>query len=462
MLNAIYFFTMYPTIFLMYFILKGEGKVKHHTLFGIRFSSDWLSEEECTLLQMEYRRRMNRYLLIFALIPFITLPIPYFSISLTIWMLWLLAVIAAFMLPYILSNRKLLALKQERQPSSNLGDITYTEMKNAGTVRIIKRFDFALPLLLSVLLTVFSLVFLHNERFEMYSILVITFAACTPLFYICALWMDRLKTTVISNDSDVNVNFSRACKKIYKNFWQLCIWSNTLFTAVILGIALLKPYTDISVMNFILWGSIAYCLLLLVYCGYMWNQKLKLDRQYQNKMDLTNDNDEKFWIGGMFYYNPKDSHTIVSKKFGIGTTYNMATNTGKVMTLIGAVAILSIPILCIWVMLEEFTPISLTITGDHLTAHHTKTEYSIPLNTIEEVSVLEELPRSTKVTGTGMDALYKGTFRNSQDGKVQYFLNPQNEWFIRFVSEDTIYYMSGYDDTETMVIFEYLQQNLSF
>ena len=55
-----------------------------------------------------------------------------------------------------------------------------------------------------------------------------------------------------------------------------------------------------------------------------------------------------------------------------------------------------------------------------------------------------------------MDNLEKGTFRTSGDGKIQCFLNPQNDLFLRFTADGTIYYMSGFDDEETMAIYDAL------
>lgn len=457
MINAIFFFSMYPVLFLLYYIYKNEGKLKRHTLFGIRISKEWLSEEESEKMLAQYRRKMNRSLLILAIVPLITLFIPYFSISFTIWMIWLMAAIILLGLPYSLNNRKLLQLKQEKQIDNNPDGVVYSEIKNAGSIRTIKKTDFLLPNLLSIGIGIFSLIRLHGERFELYGVLIITFAACTPLFYGCALWMDRMKTRVISSDSDVNVNYARATKKLWKDFWGICMWVNTLFTIAILAIVLFNTYADAFASHIILWGTIIYVILTLIGCAYMWKKKLALDSQYADKMDMPDNDNERAWIGGVFYYNPKDPHVMVSKKFGMGTTTNMATPAGKATIIIGLIALLSLPVCCIWVMLEEFTPITLTITDNTLIGSHWKTEYEISIDDITQVTLLKELPRRSKVNGTGMDNLEKGVYRNSEDGKYKSFLNPNNNVFLRFTVGDTIYYMSGYNDEETMAIYEAIQ-----
>ena len=147
---------------------------------------------------------------------------------------------------------------------------------------------------------------------------------------------------------------------------------------------------------------------------------------------------------------------MVSKKYGIGTTVNLATKAGKASAVLCMVCMLIVPVMCIWLMMEEFTPISLVISQDRLLANHIRNEYTIPIDAIENLTLIEELPRSSKVNGTGMDTLSKGTFRNSNDGQFQCMLNPRNEVFLRFEADGTVYYMSGFDDTETRAIYEAL------
>ena len=456
MLNAIFFFSMYPILFLFYFIIKGECKIKRHTLLGIRISKDWLSDEEAGQLSEKYRRRMNRALLIFTLIPLITIPIPYFSIILTIWMVWLLALIAFYMLIIGQGYQELLHLKQERLPALN-SDITYTELKGAGTIRTLKGFTFMPETLLCVAMLIFALLWLSNERLIIYSIALSCYALCTPLFYLIARWMDGMRTKVISTDSDVNVNYARASKMLWKSFWGLCIRINTLFSGILFVLVLLGMQSEELAYAFILWGSILYGILTMGCCAYIFHKKVQLEKQYQDKMDLPIADNEQAWIGGIIYYNPKDSHTFVSNKIGMGTTMNMATTPGKVTTLIGLLALLVIPLCCIWAMLEEFTPISLSIQNGSLTAAHWETAYEIPVESIEALTLLDELPKSSRVKGSGLENLYKGTFRISGEGRVEYFLNPQNGIFLRFTSEGTTYYMSGYDDAQTLEIYSALQ-----
>uniref|UniRef100_UPI004056C77D DUF5808 domain-containing protein n=1 Tax=Acetatifactor sp. TaxID=1872090 RepID=UPI004056C77D len=456
MIHFIFLVALYPSLFLMYFIQKGEGTSKYGTLFGIKYTSDWLPDEERKLLEQKYRHTMNRYLLIFAVTPFITLVIPYTSIYFTIWMLWMTVMIVMFMVPYCKGNSYLKKLKQERCPQQNSEEIRYVELKNAGIIRRVKWQHFVPPCIISIALAIFAFIYFTKQNLEIYGALIIIFALCNLLFYGFAVYMDRMKTKVISSDSDVNVNYTRASKNIFKDFWLQCTWLNVIFLVVLLTSMIMEAKNHVSGSALMIWSIVLYAFLTLYLSVKMVKKIGRLSRKYAKKMDLNIDEDEKYWIGGMFYFNPKDRHTMVNKRVGVGTTMNMATPAGMVFTAFTGVTLLSIPIICVWVILLEFTPISLFVDENVLIARHLRNDYVIATDTITELTLEDELPRTSRISGTGMDNLLKGNFRTSEDGRIQIFLNPQNQYYLRIATDNTIYYLGGYNDDETKTVYEIL------
>lgn len=459
MIHFIFLFALYPVVFLMYFIQKGEGVAKYGTLFGIKYSDDWLPAAEREALEKDYRRTMNRYLLIFALVPLAFLLIPYTSIYFTLWMTWMTVLIIMFMAPYCKGNSKLKKLKQERCPQEHAEEIRYAEMKNAGMIRRVKWQQFVPPCVISILLAVFAFIYFSKQNLELYGTLILLFALCSLLFYGFAVYMDRMKTKVISSNSDVNVNYTRASKNIFKDFWLQCTWLNVVFLVVLLIAMMMDAAHHSQGGTVMIWSIIIYAFITLWFSMKMIKKHGRLARKYAKKADLSYEDDEKNWIGGMFYYNPKDKHTMVSKRVGMGTTMNMATPAGMACTVFTVVTLLSIPVICIWIILLEFTPISLMVNEDVLIAKHLRNDYVIETDTITELSLEDELPRTSRVSGTGMDKLLKGNFRNSADGRIQIFLNPENQYYLRVVTEDTIYYLGGYDDAETKAVYNTLISN---
>ena len=147
---------------------------------------------------------------------------------------------------------------------------------------------------------------------------------------------------------------------------------------------------------------------------------------------------------------------MVDKRVGLGTTVNMATPLGKISSLISVIALLSLPIVCIWIIMEEFTPIQLSIKDNTLCSQQIFEDYSIDVDDIENVTLVEELPRMSKSNGSAMDNLLKGKFHVRNQGTYQVFLNPQNKYFISFSADGVNYYMSGFDDEETMKVYKQL------
>lgn len=460
--NIILFICMYPALFILYFALICTGKASGKKLFGIRYSDDWLPAGEVRALENAFSRKLRKCLFIFMAIPFAAFLTPYFSVSYAIWVTWLLAAVVVFWLQCARNYGHLLQLKEERTGQTVLPEAAYYELKGAH-IRCVRWHDFIAPLLISLLAAI--LLFFISARKDSnpaISVLMIILAITNLSLYACALWMDRIKASVISGNSDVNVNYARATKKLWKQLWLANIWATTLFMVLIL-ICLLSPtYTDALMSRILLWGSIAIGLIAMGSCIHLMKRKRRIEEQYSDKadnpMNAAADEEEKHWIGGIFYYNPNDRHSFVNTKFGAGITCNMARPAGKIITSFAALALLTLPVSCIWLMLEEFTPLSLAVRNNVLVARHLGEDYSISLDSIENVTLFTELPKSTKLHGTNSSTLEKGLFRNSADGKVEEFLNPQNEVFLRIDTGDAIYYMSSRSDEETLEIYHYLSE----
>lgn len=66
----------------------------------------------------------------------------------------------------------------------------------------------------------------------------------------------------------------------------------------------------------------------LLYAWQMYKMRLRFPKELQsNLMDVDED---RFWKGGLIYYNPDDPSVFVEKRFGIGWTMNMANKRGYV------------------------------------------------------------------------------------------------------------------------------------
>ncbi len=461
LMNFMLFLMMYPIMILVYYIMMKSAQPKNGIAFGAVIKKEWMEDEGIAAITADFFRKMKRNLLVLALVPFLCFFTEHLSIQITIWMIWLLVMLALIEFPYAAANKKVRARKREMGWYEQANKTAYTEVKAAGAVRRVHFLPFAAPVFLSAaagaagyLIPLMREILPENVDYiqiESFRLMVLCLSLITLLFYIAAVWMDRQKTEVISLDSDINVNYARANKNIWKNFWLRAAWLNTLYICAV-AVAMIA---DLRFFEVIFWGVVAFTLLGIFLCFPMIREKEAVERKYRTEMDptLVNDDDDN-WLWGTLYYNPGDRHIMVSKRVGIGTTINAATPVGKGFLVFSAAAILSLPIMCVWLILLEFTPISLKVSENCLKAEHLKVDYEIPVSDIENPTLIYECPSLKKISGTAMERVEKGTFRISGGEKCEVFLNPQNAVFIQFDADGTTYFMSGADDKETKEAYE--------
>lgn len=451
--QIIFSLSMYPVLFVMYFMLRGAGDAKNGYSFGLRMKAEWMTDSMVQSIVTQYKKELFRQMIVLALIPLVTFLIPYMSVAFTVWMIWMIAAMVLPSIPYISAYKKVRAIKVERGWKKQSGERNLTEIKGAGKVRRVKILTFLPPIFVSAAAAVWSLIRFGSGASGALGMMVVTFALLTLLFYGVAVWMDRLKIEVISEDSDVNLNYARAKKNIWKNMWLMSAWVNTIFTIF----SAVSLYVEGMETGWILTATIIYSIVLVGLMLWAWKKTLAVDEHYQKKRDLSDEDDDDYWPAGMFYYNKNDKHVMVNKRVGVGTTMNLATPAGMGITIFGgAVLVIVVPIACIWLILEEFTPIQLAVEQEVLVAEHLHVEYELPLSDIQSVELILETPGWSKVSGTGMDSLCKGTFHIRNAGDCEVLLNPQNAVFLQIETTDNVYYVSDSKDERTEAVYQEL------
>lgn len=449
---------MYPVLLILYAIMRYYGKPRAGLLFGAGMQPGWEHEPEVEAIRRRFRKEMLIWLLVLAVVPVVTLPIPYMSVSTSFWLIWCFGAIALMEVPFARANHALRRWKAERGYTGQQEGSRLVEIRDLGELRCLRWTSFLAPTLLGFAGAAAALVSVWGrpEAFGVGSV-AISFALMTPIFGWAGLWMDRQRQKVVSSDSQVNLNYNRARRMLWKKFWILMAWFTTALTVAFGGATVVDADAGMALL---IWGTIGYTVVLLLLCVELLRRQNKLDSAYRDKMDLVGfSDDDACWLGGLIYYNPKDTKTMVEKRVGVGTTMNMATPGGKAMGVFLLLVVLGVLVLCAWLVRLEFTPIHLSLEGDTLVAEQLKEDYAIPLDTIEDVSLVEDLPAMVRTNGTGMTTLSKGSFRIRETGEgCQVFLNPQNDVFLRVEAGDTTYYLGGQDDQETLAVYDSLTQ----
>lgn len=116
-------------------------------LFAVNMKREWVEDENVKAIQKRFKKEMIWYSLILAIIPFSCLFIPYFSIQMTIWMVWLIVAIILLMLPTVFANNRLKQWKRKMGYYEEQSAERYVELKmqELSIVCIFCRFLYRLP-----------------------------------------------------------------------------------------------------------------------------------------------------------------------------------------------------------------------------------------------------------------------------------------------------------------------------
>ena len=166
--------------------------------------------------------------------------------------------------------------------------------------------------------------------------------------------------------------------------------------------------------------------------------------------------EDDYWIYGIFYYNPEDKKRFINNRVGIGTTMNLAHKSGKIIIVLTIACLLALPISGLYVMKEEFTPLRAEFLNDRIVVTHTKEELVLSAKDIKSVEIVDTLPDTTKVVGTGMEHLLKGTFHVSGYGKCRLYLNPKQSPFLILTTDEGLIIINANDS----IIEKIKMQNL--
>ena len=303
-------------------------------------------------------------------------------------MFWLLLV---FLIPYgcyVSGYHQVKEIKREKAYGVPNKKKRLVDTKAASVRRKTSHFSFACASVVSFLPVLFS-IFRTMEAYRKTAILVVlgSLALCTPVFWVCCYMMLRTKAEILSDNSTVNENFARMKARTWDGCMQFSAWTNTVFVYIMYLLVeydFNMPYSGNTVI-LVIAASVVYCAVLLYVilraAGKVGRIRARIIGREKHE---EQEEDDDYWIWGSIYYNPDDTHSMVEKRVGTGTTINLATGLGKGIAFISIISILLIPVMCVWMLVEEFTPVRVFVQPDKVVLSHLKKEYEIAREDISD------------------------------------------------------------------------------
>ncbi len=447
---------MYPILPIMYFMLENEIKPKKNIILGVTLPYSIIYDSKIKVLLASFKRELKIQFWVLAFIPILTLFINWFSIYYTIMMIWILLVIMVPYIPYIKYHHKLIIIKNE---TNGIGDTLekaietdneYEAQEKAleDVTTLIKsekqlnQFLFIPPVILSLFPLVYE-IFASIGQPE-YGWIVFgcgTFTMVTLLGALFQRIIYRQRAEIVDEDRNINVMITQVRRHYWSKFWLRMTWLSGIFSIAfwmfitgkisnILGIVLTLIYS----------AAIIYVAMQAEFTTRHVQQKLSAESTHPLYLD-----EDDYWLYGLFYYNPQDKKKMVNNRVGIGTTMNLAHKTGKFIMVIAIACILALPISGIIVIKEEFTPITAEYLDNQIVVTHTGQELVLPAKDIESAEIINDLPKTSKIVGTGMENLLKGTFDVEGYGRCRLYLNPKQPPFLVMTTDEGLIIINAND-----------------
>ncbi len=458
---------MVPTALIIFFFEYPKKWREKKYIFGITNRAAFKEENTAVRIDeitAECRKQAGIILICSFVIMLAICCIPDYIINMITWSVFVLLDIILLMIPLMKGNGEMKSLKAELGLVSRKG-VTYTDIKNAGSVHALKISKIIVPNILSAvffiaaLLSSLGVVNLHGilDGQKAYKINLMTgmsgaFLLVGLMFIPIAVMMDRFRNEVISEDSDINMNYNRAKKKNMADMSVLFAWINTI-SIIVMIICMCFCGTEMLYMAF----CTVYMLAILAGVVVFYKRQSVIEKRYKKETTIDVDDDDN-WILGQFYYNTNDKRLNVAKRIGVGATINMAHPAGKAFGVIAVLILVGTFISLIYIGVLSKTPMSLRIEDGNVICHQMKDDYVIPISDMDEPTLGTESQKLNlhKQSGYDMEPMYKGKFTVDEQGDSIIFLNLESKNYITFSYDGQTYYLSGETGEETVEVYEKL------
>ena len=439
MIGANLFMAVCMWIFLpiVYVSMRNNTVCKNNLILSVTLPPEAQSDREVMEYCEEFKKRLLRICVILTAVLVPAVFLPWVSVS-SFWsMTWLPIAMFVIMRAYGKGYEGLKEIKHRRGWKIATAGQTVVDLKPMKLPKRLKTGWFVPPMILSVLPVVSCLA--DNWEGTWSKVLAMTagmnlmITAMSLVFYGLIF---RQRKDILDDDTELTAALTRVRRRNWTKTWLMLSWLTAFYSLAVW----------ISQGNgnwYVIWTTV-YGVVLTGFCVYTEfatrhaQQKLTQGRNVQPIVD-----EDDYWIWGQFYYNPHSSKVTINERVGMGMSMNMAHPVGKAMAVFVVLVLLAMPVLGGWMMVEELVPITVEVTEETLTVTRIGTTYEIELNEIEQVQILEKLPPSVRVWGTGMPNLLKGSFSVEGYGMCELCVNPATPPFLLLETDGTTYILGA-------------------
>lgn len=438
---------LYVTIIPLYFFEANLRKPKKNIILGVTVPQAHQTSPEVTQITDAYLKRLRIVAVTFAVLGLSIFVVPIMSIQITIILTLILGVILGTALVYIKANRALMALKRRSGWQKSGKPVMVADLRAMEeTERPLPRIWLALPCVIAAIpLIPIAMQLIDGVQdwteIVVYGITIIWI----PLMLIMAEAFRRQNAEIVGAVSDLNVITTRIRRRAYMRMMILTIW---LLAVVGVGIWFLPIILAQAQLLF----ALAIGILSIILAIYAFHAEFAVRRAQERYTKLAGDtletDTDEYWIWGMFYYNKNDKRMFINERVGMNMQMNLAQPIGMISMGLAALALLAMPFIGIWIMAQEFSPITYSVEAHVVTVTHL-TSRRIDLGENFEVEILDTAPGGMRTNGTAIGTFRQGTFQLNGIGTTWVLYRTDNPPFILFTTANGARYLFNYDPVFT-------------
>ncbi|HHT94004.1 MAG TPA: hypothetical protein GXZ66_10970 [Clostridiaceae bacterium] len=428
---------------LVYYMLANETKFKKNIAVGVTIPLEGRSDEEVIKRLEKFKKELRFACIILVVVAIACLFVSDIYTTISLYGIWIVFCIILSYIPYVRCNKDLKEIKRKRNWQADTPKaITVTKLPE------IKRF----PLYTFIPAFLISIVpvFFDTTLFVVYLLNTISIL----LFWLLYRHAYENKPEMVND----NLELTKALTQVRKQNWSI-MWLVSSYLMSFLSLVIFLTQNHPFPMLFSILLITAIFIIAIMRIEFK-TRKIQEDLTKDTGQDLYIDEDDA-WIGGIIYYNPNNKKLFVNYRVGTNVTVNVARPAGKVFLAITILLLIAIPFTGPILSQIGKAPIELYVKDNYITAKNGGTEYSIKLDNIESVELFEEKPDISRINGTGLENLAKGTFTLKGVGVIKVILDPNHTPFILVTTKDNKRYLFGSRDEEhTRNVYEEISKSL--
>ena len=391
--------------YLMYRVLGGEAKFTKNIVVGVTMPFEAHEDAEVCRRLAKFKKELG---IVCAVLTAAVVPCVFIrsiSLSMTLYLTWADVCIVIPYIPYLRCNRDLKRIKRSRVWAAERGDTRTVDLKAIQEPHGISAWCFV-PAIALALLPLVS----ERVMWAIYAANAVGAAACLA----CFRWAFRRRAELVDADTDLTNTLTRIRRRSWERIWLAAAYGLAL---VSLAVWLSDGNPVRSLLGILLASAIVVIAVLRIEFK---TRELQARLTESSGRGWYADEDDK-WLGGVVYYDPHDTRTVVNCRVGSSTTVNLAHTGGRVLAGMVALVLLAMPFTGALIDAVTNRPTSLELTNTELVAYcGDKSAYRIERADIESAELLDELPEHlVRRVGTGAENLLKGDFSAAEYGRLK-------------------------------------------